>query len=102
MSLRVSVGAVFLFGCAREARGFAAGLRGGANTSEPGVSGVLVCPLSCLTSYTRCVGVGHEHDDLDDAADSRHWCLALAPTGKFIRVTTQLDSAKMVESSFRK
>ena len=47
-SFRVSFGVVFLFGCAREARGFTAGLRGGANTSEPGISGVFVCPLTGL------------------------------------------------------
>ena len=43
-SLRVSFGVVFLFGCAREARGFTAGLRGGANTSGSGVSGAFIDP----------------------------------------------------------
>ena len=51
-SFRVSFGVVFLFGCAREARGFTAGLRGGANTSERGVCGVFVCPLT--------IGLGFE------------------------------------------
>ena len=46
-SFRVSFGVVFLFGCAREARGFTAGLRGG-----PGGSGVFVCPLA--------IGLGFE------------------------------------------
>ena len=43
-SLRVSFGIVFLFGCAREARGFTAGLRGGANTSGSDVSGGFIDP----------------------------------------------------------
>ena len=43
-SFCVSFGVVFLFGCARVARGFTAGLRDGANTSGSGVSGGFIDP----------------------------------------------------------
>ena len=43
-SLRVSFGAVLLFGCAREARGFTAGLRGGLTLPGSGDSGGFIDP----------------------------------------------------------